>query len=106
MTLVSFTIIRLLCYGLKKLRFKFCLFSQIYSFLEPGSFWWSLLIAFFESNIVPIVFYGALQFNAFVYFDPFSKCNLIATLLLFFLVQTYAFVFYPFIFRYGGRSSR
>ena len=105
MTLASFVIIRMLCVALKHLRqFKIC--NSIYNFLEPGSFWWSLLIAFFESNVTPVTFYGSIQFNAFVSFDWFSKLNLFVTLIFFFAIMSYVFLFYPFIFRFGGSHSR
>lgn len=64
------------------------------------------MITFFESNITPIVFYASLQFNTFVCFDQFSKFNLIAALLMFFAIQTYAFLFYPLVFQFSNRRSR
>ncbi len=106
MVLVSFFVLKLVCLLLKSARDQCSAVEKVYHLLSPMSQWWALLIAFFESNITPIVFYGSLQFNSFACFDLFSKCNLLVTLLMFFGVQTYAFLFYPLLFQFASRRSR
>lgn len=105
-TLVSFIVVKLVCLLLKSVRHQCLSVEKAYHFLSPISQWWSLMIAFFESNITPIVFYAGLQFNSFVCFNLPSKFNLLITLLMFFVIQTYAFVFYPLLFQFGSRKSR
>ncbi len=105
-SLACFAVVKLMCLLLQSIRHSCLVFKKAYFFLSPISKWWSLMIAVFESNITPIVFYASLQFNSFVCFDLFSKFNLMMTLLMFFTFQTYAFVFYPLLFQFGRRKSR
>lgn len=105
-SLVSFVVIKLICLLFKSTK-RFCLIiEKAYLFLSPICKFWSLAIAFFESNITPIVFYASLQFNSFVCFDQLSKFNLVITLLIFFAFQAYAFLFYPLLFLFANRQTR
>lgn len=65
-----------------------------------------LLVCFCQANIAPLVFYACVQFNVFSSSNYIVKGNLFGTVIVLGFMMGYAFLFYPFMFRYGSKVSK
>lgn len=97
MVAIQFAAVNIICRIVGMMTHLHAKIKDIHRFLMVHSMWWALLAGFLEGNIAPLAFYGAVQFNALVNFDWFTKLNMVYCILTVFIVLQFSFLFYPLI---------
>lgn len=105
MVIATFVLLRSLSVLFSFVKHKHNLLKKIWRLFRSSSLWWTLIVGFFEPNIVPIIFYGSIQFNLFFCFNSLTKYNLVFSVVMFFATLAYSFLFYLLMHRYSRHST-
>lgn len=100
-------IVHLVFYLSSKAFKKLAILSIINSWFSKNTKWWTLIVAFIESNMIAIAFmsFKQLRSNSIGSFIFQNKLNFAFTSLAIFVFFAYGLCFYMMAYRYAARSS-